>query len=234
MRPSLQLGNPSRDSFERLAAVDRFVDSRPCSESFDRIVVVETVSFAFVSCNQHLVGFFEDSVERRSRPFVIDVENFLPGLTAIDCLEQSSFRVLVPHKSAQRTDPNDVRILRMNGECPGLKRLLQPHVLPGLAAVSRFVNAVAPGNAVAGIGFSSPDPDDVRIALRDLHVTDRNRGLIVELVFEVNSVIGGLQQTARCRCRPPDARVFFINGNRGNATAHVGRPDRTPLDAVGD
>ena len=60
----------------------------------------------------------------------------------------------------------------MDGQGSNLERLLQAHVLPGLSAVCRFVDAVSPGNAIARIGFTRANPDDVGIALSDLHVAD--------------------------------------------------------------
>ena len=46
---------------------------------------------------------------------------------------------------------------------------------------------------------------------RDLNVADGNGTLLVELVFKRCTVVGGLQQTARSRCRPPDTRIFLVD-----------------------
>ena len=52
-------------------------------------------------------------------------------------------------------------VLRMDDDLADLERLLQAHVLPGLAAVGGLVDAVAVGDGVARVVLAGADPDDV-------------------------------------------------------------------------
>jgi hypothetical protein len=73
---------------------------------------------------------------------------------------------------SEGSDIDDVRVLGMNDDCGDPFRISQTHVLPSLSAVSRLVNAVAEGNAVAGVRFSGPGPDDLRIARSQRNITE--------------------------------------------------------------
>ena len=104
----------------------------------------------------------------------IDVMNLLPILAAVGCLEQTALFVWTP-KPTERTDINNVGIFRVNSDPTDLKGLFQPHVLPGFATISRFVNTISPGNTVTWICLTGSNPNDIRIGLTDFHVPDGNR-----------------------------------------------------------
>ena len=57
---------------------------------------------------------------------------------------------------------------------------LQAHVRERLAAVRGFVDAVAPGDAVADAFLARSDPDDMGVVLEEGHVADRSRAVLVE------------------------------------------------------
>ncbi len=51
---------------------------------------------------------------------------------------------------------------------------------------------------------------------------------MIELVFEGDAVVHGLHQPARCRRDPVGGRIGLEDGERGDASRHVGRADRAP------
>src|SRR5205823_3727153 len=111
---------------------------------------------------------------------VVDVEDSTPGLAPVRRLVDAAL-LIGSIKPAEGADIHDVRILGVDDDAADLVRLLESHVLPGLAAVGRLVNAVAVGDRVARIGFAGADPDDIPVGRGDAHVTDGNGGLVIEL-----------------------------------------------------
>src|SRR5438128_2526117 len=91
---------------------------------------------------------------------IVDVKNLLPTFTAIGAFEQTAL-LAGAIKPSERADVDDVGILGMNDNSSDLKRLLETHVLPGLAAIGRFVDTVAVGHRVPRIVLPRPHPDNV-------------------------------------------------------------------------
>ena len=120
----------------------------------------------------------------------------------------------------------------MNGDSTDLEGLVKSHVGPSLTAVSRLIDAVAPRDAVARIGFTGADPDDIRVGLANGDIADGDGRLLVELVFEVGTVIDGFEQPTRCGGGPPGAWVLLINGECRDSAAHVCWSDRTPRNLI--
>src|SRR6185369_11664810 len=79
---------------------------------------------------------------------IVDVEGLGPGLTAVRSHEHAAFFVWTKSVS-ERTDVNDVRVLRIDDDGGDSLAVFEAHVLPRLAAVSRLVNSVAERNAIA-------------------------------------------------------------------------------------
>ena len=124
--------------------------------------------------------------------FVINEKHLFPVFAAVGCFEQTAFFTGTP-KSTKHADIYDVRIRWVNRNAARLKSFFQSHVSPGFATVGRFVYAVTPGHTVSRIGFSRADPNNIRIRLCDLNISDRNRCLIIELMFKRVAVIGCFQ-----------------------------------------
>ena len=113
---------------------------------------------------------------------LVDGEDVLPRDAAVGGLEDAALLVGAP-QPAERGDVDDVGILRVDDDPADVLRLAQPHVLPGLAAVGRLVDAVAPRRALAVVRFAGADPHDVRIGRVDGDVANRHRRLRVEDVL---------------------------------------------------
>src|SRR5262249_14736464 len=96
---------------------------------------------------------------------LVDVLDLLPGQAAILGLVQTPFFVRSPHM-AERRNINDIWICRMNDDPANVVAVAQSHVLPSLAAVDRLVDTVAPRNAVARVGFSRADPNNLWVRRR--------------------------------------------------------------------
>src|SRR5262249_25519795 len=85
-----------------------------------------------------------------------------PGPAAVAGLVQPALGVWRPDV-AQGRDVDDVRFLGMNHDPANVPSVAQAGVVPGLAAVGRFVNAVAIADAVARVGLAGADIEDIGI-----------------------------------------------------------------------
>ena len=92
---------------------------------------------------------------------VVDVEHLAPGPAAVGRLEHAAFSVAAP-EVPHRTDVHRLRIARVDDDGADLLGGLEAEVLPRLAAVDRFVDAVAEPVRLARGRLSRADPDDVR------------------------------------------------------------------------
>src|SRR5205807_6734310 len=119
-----------------------------------------------------------------------------PGLAAVGRLVQAALLVRAPDV-AEGGDIDDVGVGGVDDDAADVLRVPQAHVLPGLAAVGRFVDAVAPGDAVAGVGLAGADPDHVGVRFGDGHVAERNRRLALEDGRPGGAIVDGLPQAAR-------------------------------------
>src|SRR5215213_163761 len=89
-------------------------------------------------------------LEIRDAVLVVDVESLGPGLTSVRSHKHAAFFVGTKSMS-ERPDVNDVRVLRVDDDGGDTFGIFETHVLPGLAAVCRFVNTVAKRNAVTHV-----------------------------------------------------------------------------------
>ncbi len=219
---------PLRNPAELLATVVRQVNSRPGPEFHGRVIRIKPITLAPIRRYQQSVRVFGVHLNVDNPRLVIDKQDSIPGLAAIGRLVQTTFVTRAP-QAPQRADVNDVRVLRMDGDPTDLKRLFESHVLPGLATIGRLVDAVSPRRAVAWIRFAGANPHDVRVRWGYLHVANRDRCLMIELVRERGAIVRCLQEPSRSTRRPPRCRVLLIHRKRGDAPTHIGRPNGTPV-----
>ena len=99
---------------------------------------------------------------------------------------------------AQSGDEYDVGISRIHRDLADLPGFFQADVLPGLAAIARFVHAIAAGQIGTDVGFAGSGIDDVRVRGRYREGSDRADGLAVEDGSPNSSRIVGL----------PDAPIY--------------------------
>src|SRR5262245_8501000 len=137
----------------------------------DRLVRIVDVTQPLVGRGEDRVGAARLKLNIDDAGLVVDVEDLLPGLAAIDGLEQAAFFAGTPQPS-ERADIHDVGVGGIDRDLADLERVPQSHVRPRLAAIAGLVDAIAPRNAVAGVGLAGADPDDCWIGLRDFDIAD--------------------------------------------------------------
>jgi len=73
---------------------------------------------------------------------LIFVENFLPALATIGRAKNAAFGVR-SKRMAERSYERDVGIIRIHDNFADSATVVQPNVLPGFAAIERFVDSIA-------------------------------------------------------------------------------------------
>ena len=122
-------------------------------------------------------------------------QDTLPELPAIDGAVDASLRV-GPKGVAQDRRKSDVRVGGMDNHRADLP-LLVPHMLPGLARVGGFVDAVAAGHVAADVGFARADVDDVRVGSRYGDGADGRDRLVIKNGLPVDAGVGRLPDPRR-------------------------------------
>src|SRR5207253_9648038 len=106
-------------------------------------------------------------------------------------------------------------------DAPDVPRIGEARVLPGLAAIERAIDTVAPRRTLAIVRFAGADPDDVRIVCRNRDVANRSRSLLVEQCFERRSIVRRFPKAARGRADVENIRVAFDYCDVVYAAAHI-------------
>ena len=101
----------------------------------------------------------------------IFIENLLPGLPAVNGAKDAALGIWTI-RMAKRRNQHAVGIFWIDDQLADRPRIAQADVLPGLAAVNRFVNAVTMGCVATNAPFARSDVDDVRIGRRNRQAAD--------------------------------------------------------------
>ena len=218
-----------------LAAVGRLVEPAAGPELLDRVAGVVQIALPLVGSGDQgfRVGRADPQIDDAG--LVIDIQDLVPGLAAVGRLEQPALGAGAV-EPAEHADVGRVRVFGMDGDLADLIRVLEAHVLPRLTAVDRLVDAVAVRNRVPRVRLAGADPDDVGVRRGDRHVADRDGRFFVKLMFECQTVVHRLEQSAPGRGDPVGTRVVLDDRQGRDPPPHVRRPERSPgqgLDPLG-
>src|SRR6185369_17753158 len=108
----------------------------------------------------------------------------------------AALRILAPGV-AQRSDPGDVRIRRIEDDAADVLGGVEPEVGPGAPGVDGTINTVAHADRVVQIPFAGAGPDDHGIRLEDGERTDRGDRLLVEERLPGGTAVDRLPDAAR-------------------------------------
>src|SRR5262249_21769427 len=127
-----------------------------------RIAAGESIAANAIRCDvqRFRIAWIERQIHATS--VIIDVHDVPPSLAGGVLLEHAALNIRSP-SMAKGSDVEDVGVAWMDDNAANMRPFLQAHVGPRLAAVARFVDAVAPRDAVARVGRPGADPNDVRV-----------------------------------------------------------------------
>src|SRR5690606_22390525 len=141
---------------------------------------------------RRLLGVDDDVDEADVGAEVLDA---LPVRTAVPRPEQAALLVRRVER-AERRDPGDVRVLRVDGDPADVLGRGQAGVRPGLAGVGRTIDAVAPVRAALVVRLTRAEPQHVAVRGRDREVAEGDRRLVLERRLERRPVVLGLPEAA--------------------------------------
>src|SRR5262249_32402607 len=122
-------------------------------------VAVEPVAAPLPGGDEQRLGVVGVHAPLEDARLVVHAQDLLPRLAAVRRLVEAAI-LIVAVQPAQGADIDDVGVLGVDEDLADLERLLESHVLPGLAAVGGLVHAVAVGDRVARVVLAGADPDD--------------------------------------------------------------------------
>ena len=157
----------------------------------------------------------------RAAGVAVDEEGALPGLAAVGRLVDPALVVAVP-EVAGGADPDGVAVARVNGDPGDVLAVLEPRLLPGVAAVGRLVEPVADRDAVSDPRLAGPHPDGLRILGIGGDGADRLH-LLVEDRPVGKAAVDRLPDTAARRADVDRQRAVGDRLDRRDAAAGLGR-----------
>ena len=197
-------GNGHANAAERALGHAVAFDALPgCAvvvRTVETVLVTATVehprrAVAFPHCGEEHVGILRIENNVDAAGALVEVENFLPGLAAITGAEDAAFGVRAVGM-AESGDQGDVGIRGMDDDLADVASVFQSHVVPGLAAVVRTIDAIAEGDVAANAGFAGPDVDYIGIGVGDRDAADGRGGLLVEEWIPGNTAVRGFPDAA--------------------------------------
>src|SRR5207253_6488557 len=142
----------------------------------------------------------------------VDELDVVPGLAAVGGFVDSTFLIRSEQVSEHR-HVNYVRILRIDDDAGDRLRILEAHLREGLAAIGRFIDAVAEARTLAVIGLAGPYPNDVGIRRRNGDVPNRSSRIGVENRRESRAVIDGFPDSAGRKAHVVSIWVALYGGD---------------------
>ena len=129
---------------------------------------------------------------------VIDKQNALPGLTAIRRLVDATLFISAP-ETAHCRYIEDIRVRRMYDNTPDVLGLLKTDMGKGIATIRGLIHPVAPARALAVVGLTGTDIEDIRMALTYREVADAAGFEVLKNGLEGGSIVDGLEDATGCR-----------------------------------
>ena len=161
---------------------------------------------------------------------VVHEQNFLPRSAAIRGLENAAVRIgseHMPHGS----NVHSVGIPGIDEDCAGRVRIAQAGILPRLAGIGGFVNAVARNNGVADVRFAGADVKNLWIGWRHRYRADAGAGprqLAISDVFPFGTV--GALPNAAAHCTGVKEIVVSRNTGHGDHSPADVRANTPPFE----
>ena len=159
-----------------------------------------------------------------------DLQNFFPCFAAVNGFVKSSVAARPPDGTFGR-HIYDVRIFGMDNDLADLTRRFQTHVFPRVAAVFRFVNAVAVTQRPLVVVFARTQPHHVGIVGVNGNVSHGIGSVIVENGHERCTVVFGFPNMSRCGSHKIFAVIFGVDRKIGNPPRRKGRSDASPFQS---
>ena len=161
---------------------------------------------------------------------LILVEDLFPIFAAIYCAENPALCVR-PIRVAQRSHKNDVRIVRIDDDFADGATVVQADVLPGLACVQRFVDAISLRDIAAQAGLAGTNVNRIVVRISHRQASNISRSLFVEYWRPGHGPIGGFPHSAARRTEIISRRIAG-NSGCGQRASTAERTDEPILHSL--
>src|SRR5205823_10790820 len=111
------------------------------------------------------------------------------------CLVEPAIATTRPQRPLRR-DIDRIRILRMDRNTTNVFRVLEAQIFPTLAAIFRFVHAVAIADTALRVALAGAHPNDGRIFRIELHIANRVRALMFKYRRPCRAVVLSLPHSS--------------------------------------
>jgi hypothetical protein len=132
---------------------------------------------------------------------------------------------------AQSADVDGICVSRIDYDPADLLRLIEANVCPCLAAVARFIHAIAGGEVRSNIRLAGSCINGFGIGWGNSYRADRSDGLVIEDRIPDRSCVGGFPDAAIHRAEIKRRWIARHTGDRYCASA-AERADQSPLQSV--
>ena len=116
----------------------------------------------------------------------------------------------------------------MHDNTPNMLRLLEADLGKGGATIGGLVHPVAPARALAVVGLTGADIEDIRMALTHREVTNASGFKVLKNGLESRSIIDGFEDATGCRRDVVGVRVCVDNSEVIDTATHDCGADRAP------
>ena len=158
---------------------------------------------------------------------VIYKENTLPSLSTIGGLVDAALLITTP-ETAHRRHVEDIRVGWMHHNTPNMLCLLKTNLGEGCATIRGLVHPVTPARALAVVGLTGADIEDIRMALAYREVTDTAGFKVLENGLEGGAIVGGFEDATGRRRDVIGTWIRVDNGKVIDASAHDCGPNGAP------
>ena len=224
-------GEALAEPLPRRAAVRGPVEARAVAPLHSGVVGVEHVAASLVARDDDRVRVHGVHLHLDDARVLVHEEHALPGEPAVRGLVDAALVVRTP-EAAEGADVDHVGVLRVHDDGADLEGLAEAGVAPGGAAVLGDVDAVTPGDRVAGVVLAGARPDLGGVRGGDGESAHRGGALVGELVLVGDAVVGRVEHAAGRGGDPILRGVRGVDRDVRDAAAHVRRPDGAPLQGV--
>ena len=162
---------------------------------------------------------------------LVDKQGVHPGLTPIGGLVQTPFLIGTP-QMPHSSHIDNVGIGGMDGNATDVMAILESHIGPGVTAIGRFVDPIAPGGALPVVGLAGAHPYDTGVR-RGYGYRSNGAGiLVVKDRLPGDPVVGGLPQTAGGSARIDDPGLALHYGKIVYPPTHNSWSYASPLEIL--
>src|SRR5579871_3171848 len=191
------------------------------------------VAPALIGGSVYDIGIARVDIEVGDAGILADLQDGLPGLAPVGGFVKTAIAARREERPL-RGHQNHVRIARIDPDFRDVLGVRQSHHFPGLAPVGALVNAVAIAYGPLALILTGAQPHDVGVLGVHGHAPEGVGSAVVEDGLPGDSVVGGFPKASRGCGDIPDAAIFRVDRDVGDAAGTEGSGDVPDFETADD